>query len=261
MNALLPSPEAQTEREALVNTELSKWERYISAQKLAILPNPCLCPAIPCAPSTSRIHILDKPSIVSSIRNMLGFTGDYQGVPVSVMSSGMGIPSALIYCTELFEKFAVKRIIRVGTCATVSPDISLRDLIIAIAASTDSSMNRVLFDGFDFSPIANFDMASSAATLAKRRNLRHHVGGLFTSDHFYRPDDKLIQRLQSAGILGLEMETAGIYSAAARFDAKALSICSVTDHKLEGISISPQDRQSSLDTMIQLALDVIRSPE
>jgi purine-nucleoside phosphorylase len=193
---------------------------------------------------------------VSDVRNMLGFTGRYRESRVSVMAHGMGIPSASIYCTELIQEFGVKRILRVGSCGTVHPYVGLRDLVIALGASTDSKVNRMRFGGHDLAAIATFDLVRRAVRVAERKNLTFHVGSVFSTDLFYAPNSTQLDLMRGNNILAVEMETAGIYAIAAELDAEALAMCTVSDDIKTGDALSPAERQSSFDEMIQLALEV-----
>ncbi|MFZ2508344.1 MAG: purine-nucleoside phosphorylase [Steroidobacteraceae bacterium] len=192
---------------------------------------------------------------VNEVRNMWGFTGEYRGRPLSVMASGMGIASASIYCQELITEFGVKRIIRVGSCGTTHPSVKLRDLVIAMGASTDSGVNRMRFHGYDFAAIASFRLLRNAVAIAEERKLEFHVGNLFSTDLFYRPEPGMLDVMAKYGILGIEMETAGIYTLAAELGAEALAICTVSDDIRKGTELTQAERQSSLDDMIRLALD------
>ncbi|MDH4260855.1 MAG: purine-nucleoside phosphorylase, partial [Gammaproteobacteria bacterium] len=151
---------------------------------------------------------------VNEVRNMWGFTGEYRGRPLSVMAHGMGIPSASIYCQELITEFAVKRIIRVGSCGTVHPSVKLRDLVIAMGASTDSGVNRMRFRGYDLAAIASFRLLRNAVKIAEERKLQFHVGNVFSTDLFYTPEPGMFDVMSKYGILGIEMEAAGIYTLA-----------------------------------------------
>ena len=193
---------------------------------------------------------------VSDVRNMFGFTGRYEEHVISVMAHGMGIPSASIYCTELIQDFGVKRILRVGSCGTVHPSVGLRDLVIAMGASTDSNVNRMRFGGYDLAAIADFDLVRRAVRVAEEKNVTFHVGNVFSTDLFYAPNSTQLDLMRSNNILAVEMETAGIYAIAAELDAEALAICTVSDDIKTRDALSPAERQSSFDEMIQLALEV-----
>ena len=200
-------------------------------------------------------RFLDGARQVADVRNMLGFTGSYQGNPVSVMAHGMGIPSASIYCTELIRNYGVKRVIRVGSCGTVHPAVRLRDIVIAMGASTDSAVNRNRFAGHDLAALASFELVRRAVAAAQRRGLSFHVGNVFSADLFYTPDPGVFDLMERFGILGVEMETAGIYTLAAELGAEALALCTVSDLIRTGERLSPAERQTSFDEMISLALE------
>lgn len=198
---------------------------------------------------------LDRARQVSDVRNMLGFTGEFRGHQVSVMAHGMGIPSASIYCTELIREYGVRRIVRVGSCGTVHPAVRLRDVVIAMGASTDSGVNRMRFGGYDLAAIASFTLLRSAVRAAERRALSFHVGNVFSADLFYAADANQVELMRRNNILGVEMETAGIYALAAELGAEALAICTVSDDIKTGDALSPDERQTSFDEMIELALE------
>lgn len=198
---------------------------------------------------------LDAARQVTDVRNMLGFTGNFRGNNVSVMAHGMGIPSAAIYCTELIREYGVKRIVRVGSCGTVHPDVELRDIVIAMGASTDSGVNRMRFGGYDLAAVASFGLLREAVRAAEKRHLRFHVGNIFSADLFYAADPTQLDLIRRNNILGIEMETAGIYTIAAELGADALTICTVSDNIKNGERLSPEERQTSFDEMIELALE------
>lgn len=192
---------------------------------------------------------------VNSVRGMLGFTGEYKGSRLSVMGSGMGIPSMSIYAKELITEFGVKNIIRVGTCGALSDDVNLRDVIIAIGASTDSVVNRTRLMGFDFSATASYELLAAAVSSAKAANIPVRVGNIFSSDLFYTPVENMMERLAQMGILAVDMEAAGLYGVAAEYGANALTVLTVSDHIPRGEAATPEERQSSFNDMIILTLD------
>ena len=202
---------------------------------------------------------LDKAELVTDVRNVLGYTGEYEGTRVSVMASGMGIPSASIYTKELITEYGVKEIIRVGSCGSVSDKVQLRDVVIGMGASTDSNVNRIRFGGYDYAAIADFGLLEKAVAAARALNLNTKVGNIFSADLFYTPDTAMFDLMDKYAILGVEMEAAGVYSAAVEFGARALAICTVTDHIRSGAALSSEERQLSLDDMIKLALNVAKS--
>ena len=200
---------------------------------------------------------LDKPRRVTDVRNMWGFTGEYKGKPVSVMAHGMGIPSVSIYCTELITEYGVRRVIRVGSCGTSHPDVRLRDIIIGMGASTDSNVNRIRFGGYDLAAIASFDLVRKAVAAAEQQNVRYHVGNLFSGDLFYTPDTDMFETMARFNVYGIEMEAAGIYPIAVEYGAEALAICTVSDDIPSGKALSTDERQSTFDEMILVALETV----
>ena len=198
---------------------------------------------------------LDGCRRVSDVRNMWGFTGEYRGFPVSVMAHGMGIPSASIYCTELIVEYGVKRLIRVGSCGTSHPDVRLRDLVIAQGASTDSAVNRMRFGGYDYAALATFDLVRKAVAVAEAHELRYHVGNIFSADLFYTPDPGMFETMAKFNVYGIEMEAAGIYPIAAEHGVEALAICTVSDDIPSGNALSIEERATTFDEMIAVALE------
>ncbi|ALD15465.1 purine nucleoside phosphorylase DeoD-type [Buchnera aphidicola (Aphis glycines)] len=191
---------------------------------------------------------------VNKTRLMLAYTGYYKNKKVSVMSHGIGIPSAALYVRELIVEYNVKKIIRIGTCGAVRDDIKLRDIVIGLGASTDSKFNRIRFQNHDYAAIADFNIAYNAFLFAKKMNVKIHIGNFFTTDSFYT-DQNMLDILKKYNIVGIDMETAGIYSVASEFRAQALSICTVSDHISKKESVSSKDRESSFNDMIILSLE------
>ncbi|MCG3885103.1 purine-nucleoside phosphorylase [Photobacterium leiognathi] len=200
-------------------------------------------------------HFLDNAKEVTNVRGMLGFTGEYKGKPVSVMGHGMGIPSASIYTYELIKEYNVKNLIRIGSCGAIHDDVKLMDLVIAMGASTDSKVNRIRMRDHDFAALADFSLLRTCVEQAEKKQLQHKVGNIFSSDLFYRPDFDFYEQMARYGILGVEMEAAAFYGVAAELNAKALTICTVTDHIIKNEGLSAEDRQTTLNDMILLALD------
>jgi purine-nucleoside phosphorylase len=204
---------------------------------------------------------LDDVRRVTDVRNMWGFTGAYKGVPVSVMAHGMGIPSVSIYCTELITEYDVKRIIRVGSCGTTHPDVQLRDVLIAMGASTDSNVNRIRFGGYDLAALATFSLVQNAVKAAEDNKVRYHVGNIFSADLFYTPDPDMFDTMAKYNVLGVEMEAAGIFTIAAEHGVESLAICTVSDDIRSGDALSTDERQSTFDEMIVVALETVRISE
>ncbi len=189
------------------------------------------------------------------MRNMWGFTGEYKGNPLSVMAHGMGIPSVSIYCTELIRDYGVRRVMRVGSCGTSHPDVKLRDLVIAQGASTDSGVNRMRFGGYDYAALATFHLVRKAVEVAEAHKVRYHVGNIFSADLFYTPDPEMFETMAKFDVYGVEMEAAGMYPIAAEFGAEALAICTVSDDIPSGAALSVEERATTFDEMISVALE------
>jgi purine-nucleoside phosphorylase len=201
---------------------------------------------------------LDDPKQVNGIRNCLGFTGTWKGRRVSTQATGMGQPSLSIYVHELITVYGLEKLIRVGTAGGLREEVRVRDLIIAQGATTDSTIVKDGFGPYSFAPLADFGLLRFAVEKAEAAGLRYHVGNMLSSDIFYHvePGMEGYGRLPAHGILGVEMESAALYTLAARFNRKALTICTMTDSLVTGEVMSAADRQSSLRDMITLALDV-----
>jgi purine-nucleoside phosphorylase len=194
----------------------------------------------------------------STVRNMLGYTGLFQGAEVSVQGSGMGQPSASIYAHELINDYGVTTLIRVGTCGALSTDLRLRDVIAASGSSTDSAVNRMRFDGLiDYAPVADFGLLRTSVDVAARRGIEMTVGPILATDTFYTDRPDLYDRLADYGVLAVEMESAALYTIAARFKARALTLLTVSDHLKTGEHASAQDRQETFAQMVEVALETI----
>lgn len=198
----------------------------------------------------------DNAKKVNDVRNMFGFTGNYKGKSVSVMGSGMGIPSASIYARELYTEYDVENIIRVGSAGSIRSDVNIRDVVIGQGASTDSRVNRTRFDGLDFSAIADFGLLRHAVKAAEKAGKNVHVGNIFSADLFYHPDPSSFDTLEKMGILAVEMEAAGLYGVAAEYNKKALAIVTISDHIRTGEATSAEERQKTFDDMVEIALEV-----
>ncbi len=199
---------------------------------------------------------LDDATCYSEVRGMLGYTGTWQGTPVSVQGSGMGQPSMAIYVNELFREYDVASIIRVGSCGGLSEKVAIRDILIASGACTDSSMNRITFEGLDYAPVADFGLLRAAVEAAETgdREAAVHIGLIYSSDSFYASRPELMTRMVDYGVLGVEMETSGLYTLAAKFGRKALAICTVSDHILTGEETTSDERERTFADMIDIAL-------
>ena len=229
---------------------------HIEAAPGAFAPT-VLMPGDPLRAKHIAENFFENPVQVNGIRGMLGFTGKYKGKPVSAMGSGMGIPSVSIYSKELFTEYDVQTIIRVGSCGTVVKNAQLREVVIGIGACTDSKVNRARFGGHDFAAVADFDLAKRASEAAESLGIPVRSGNLFSADLFYTPETEMFDRMEKMGIVGIEMEAAGLYGCAAEFGRKALAICTVSDHIRTGEDVSAECRQSSFDDMVKIALECI----
>jgi purine-nucleoside phosphorylase len=200
---------------------------------------------------------LDDAVQVCDVRNMYGYTGTYKGRRISVMGHGMGIPSCSIYVTELIKDFGVKKVIRVGSCGAVRTDVKLRDVVIGVGACTDSKVNRIRFRDHDFAAIADYGMARNAEIAAKNLGIDVKMGNLFSAELFYTPDPSMFDVMDKYGILGVEMEAAGIYGIAAEYGAKALAICTVSDHIKLGEETTSEERATTFNEMMEIALESV----
>ncbi|MFC7550565.1 purine-nucleoside phosphorylase [Plantactinospora sp. GCM10030261] len=201
---------------------------------------------------------LEDAKCYSTVRGMLGYTGRWSGVEVSVQGSGMGMPSASIYAHELINEYGVKSLIRVGSCGALTEDLQLRDVIAASGSSTDSNMNRFRFDGLiDYAPVADFGLLRTSVEVAERRGISMRVGPILAADAFYTDRPDLYDRLADYGVLAVEMESAALYTIAARFKARALTVLTVSDHIKTGAKTSAQDREQTFGQMVEIALDTI----
>lgn len=200
---------------------------------------------------------LDNATEVTNVRGMLGYTGMYKNRKISVMGHGMGIPSCSIYTTELIKFYGVKNIIRVGSCGAISADVNVGDVVVGMGACTDSKVNRLRFRDNDFAAIADFNLTRNAVDAANKLGVPVKVGNLFSADLFYSPDPKMFDVMEKYNILGVEMEAAGIYGVAAEFGAKALAICTVSDHIRTGVAMSSEQRQLGFKDMITVALESV----
>lgn len=197
---------------------------------------------------------LEGATCYNEVRGMLGYTGTYKGERISVQGTGMGVPSISIYINELMQSYGVQNLIRVGTCGAIQKDVKVRDVIIAMSASTDSQMNRLTFGGVDYAPTASFPLLKKAYDTGVEKGLNLKVGNVFTSDMFYN-DNSELEKWAKYGILAIEMETSALYTLASKFERNALSILTVSDHILTGEETSSEERQTTFNDMIEVALD------
>ena len=230
---------------------------HIAAEKGQIAPR-VLFPGDPLRAKWIAETYLEDAKCYSNVRGMLGFTGTYEGVSVSVQGSGMGMPSASIYYHELLAEYGATSLIRVGSCGALTEDLQLRDVVAASASSTDSAMNRVRFDGLvDYAPVASFELLRTAVDVAAALGVPVHVGQVFAADAFYTDRPDLFDRLAAYGVLAVEMESAALYTLAARFKARALTLLTVSDHIKTGAHTTAQEREQTFAHMVELALATV----
>jgi purine-nucleoside phosphorylase len=226
---------------------------HISAQK-GDFADAVLMPGDPQRAEHIANTYLQSPKRVTDVRNVWGYTGDFQGHRVSVMAHGMGIPSCSIYATELVREYGVKTLIRVGSCGALAADVKLGDVLIAMGASTDSKVNRTRFLDHDFAAIADFGLVDAAVAAARAQKTPVRVGNVFSSDLFYSPQTQAFDVMEKMGILGVEMEAAGLYAIAAEEHVRALTILTVSDHIRRHEQMTAEQRRTSFDAMIRIGL-------
>ena len=191
----------------------------------------------------------------NNVRGMLGFTGTYKGKKVSVQGTGMGVPSIGIYAHELIAEFGVKNLIRIGTAGSYQENVKIRDVVLAMSASTDSAINKLRFNGADYAPTANAEMLFKAHEIAKQKGLNVKSGNVFTSDTFYGDDPNAWKKWAKFGVLCVEMETAQLYTTAAKFGVNALTLLTISDSLVTGEVTSAEERQLTFNDMIEVALE------
>ena len=225
---------------------------HIGAKKGDIAPT-VLLPGDPLRAQWIAENFFENSVRYNTVRNMFGFTGTYKGNPISVQGNVMGVPSISIYVTELFKDFDVQTAIRVGTCGAVGP-LKLRDVVIAMSASTDSGTNRRATGGLDYAPTANYELLESAVKAARANGVSHHVGGIATMDVFY-DDSNALDVLESLGVYAVEMETTGLYTIAAKYRRRALTICTVSDLIRSQEVTTAEERETGFKAMVEIALE------
>lgn len=202
---------------------------------------------------------LEDVTCYSQVRNMLGFTGTYAGRRISVQGTGMGQPSLAIYVHELLTEYGAKTLVRVGSCGALLPSVKVRDIVIAMTACTDSSMNRLRFDGIDFAPAADYGLLRTAVDAAEAAGLPVHVGAIMSGDSFYSDRPQLTARLAEYGVLAVEMEASALYTLAAKHGARALAICTVSDSLVTGEHTSADERERTFHAKAELTLKTVTS--
>jgi purine-nucleoside phosphorylase len=195
---------------------------------------------------------LDKPERFNDVRNMFGYTGTYLGKRVSVMGTGMGMPSLSIYVNELIRDYGVKKLVRVGTCGGLTEEVKVRDMILGISTSTDSAINQVRFKGMDYAPAPSFRLLEAAYMAAKDKGMPVHVGKIISSDSFYTEDPDQWKLWARFGVIGVEMEAAELYTLAAKYGVEALAVLTVSDHLVTHEVTSSAEREKTFNSMIEV---------
>lgn len=222
--------------------------------KIGDIAETVLMPGDPLRAKFIAENYLENAVCYNEVRGMFGFTGTYKGTRISVQGSGMGMPSMAIYSHELYNIYGVENIIRIGTAGAIAESVNLRDIVIAMSASTNSNYASQYNLPGTYAPTASWKLLSSAVDVAKKNGCSYHVGNIFSSDTFYDDADSLIQ-WQKMGVLAIEMETAALYMTSARAGKNALCILTVSDCPLHNLSTTPEERQTSFRTMMEIALD------
>lgn len=228
---------------------------HIGAKQGQIAPT-VLLPGDPLRAKHIAETMLENAVCYNEVRGMLGYTGRYEGKHVSVMGSGMGIPTLSIYVHELVTEYQVKTLIRVGTCGALQPDLRVGDIVLAMTASTDSQTNKLRFHGMDYAPAASFELLLRAYQVAKERGIDVRVGGLFSGDTFYSDDPGWWKIWAEFGALVCEMETNALYTLAAKFKVDALSVLTVSDSLVTGEESTAQQRERDFSQMAKIALEI-----
>ncbi|MCX7646963.1 MAG: purine-nucleoside phosphorylase [Rhodobacteraceae bacterium] len=197
---------------------------------------------------------LENARLVSEVRGMLGFTGTWKGNPVTIHGSGMGMPSLSIYVNELIRDYGARTLIRIGSCGAMQEAVRIRDVVLAMTASSLSTPSRGVFRELNFAPCADWGLLRSAADAAAASGTPFHVGGIYSSDVFYDERPDLNQQLTRHGVLAVEMETAELYTLAARHGRRALAVLTVSDHLLTHEALPAEDRERSFGAMVGIAL-------
>lgn len=228
---------------------------HIGAQKAEIAET-ILLPGDPLRAKFIAETMLENVTMYNEVRGMYGYTGTYKGKRISVQGTGMGVPSISIYANELITSYGVKNLIRVGTCGSLQENVKIRDIVLAMSASTDSNINKIRFSGMDYAPTASFNLLKKAYDKAIDLKLDVKVGNIFTSDTFYNDNPDSWKIWADFGALAVEMETAGLYTLAAKYGVNALTILTVSDSLVTGEETTSQERQETFTKMIEIALEI-----
>jgi len=228
---------------------------HIDAKKNEIAET-VLMPGDPLRAKWMAETFLDNAYCYSNIRGMLGYTGEFKGQRISIQGSGMGIPSAMIYYHELIKEYDVKRIIRVGTAGSYHEDVKIRDIILALSASTNSGINNAIFNDVSYAPTANFNLIMKAAVYGQENNIPIKAGNVLSSDQYYDEDPLAYKKWAKYGVLCVEMEAAGLYTIAAKYNIEALAILTISDSLVTGEKCSYEERERTFEEMVKIALNI-----
>jgi len=227
-----------------------------NAAKKGEIAETVLLPGDPLRAKFIADTFLEKPVCYSTVRNMFGYTGTYKGKRVSVQGTGMGVPSISIYVTELINEYGVQNLVRIGSCGAIQPEIKVRDVIMAQGSCTDSNVNRVRFKGLDYAPVADFGLMQKAWKIAGDKHIDLKVGNILTSDTFYGDDPDSWKMWAAYNVLAVEMETAALYTIAAKYRRKALTLLTVSDHIITHEETTAEERQNTFKSMMEIALEL-----
>lgn len=214
-----------------------------------------LLPGDPLRAKWAAETYLEAPRLVNEVRGMLGYTGTWQGHPVTIHGSGMGMPSLSIYVNELIKDYNAQTLIRIGSCGGMQENVKVRDVILAMTSTSLSTPSRGILKEINFSPCCDFGLLSAAHAVAKGKSVATHVGGIYSSDVFYDERPDLNEQMVRHGILGVEMEAAELYTLAARYNRRALAVLTVSDHLITGEALPSEDRERSFGDMVEIALE------
>jgi len=215
-----------------------------------------LMPGDPLRARWAAEKFLENPHCYNEVRGMYGYTGTYKGKRISIQGSGMGMPSFSIYATELIDFYGVKSLIRIGSCGSLQKDVKVRDVVVAMTASTESSMNKIRFGGRDFAPSADPDLFIKALQYCRDHNISHKAGSLVSNDSFYNPDPEAWKLWAEYGTLAVEMEASALYTIAAHKGVRGLALCTVSDSLVTGEDLPAADREQTFADMVEVALEI-----
>ncbi len=226
--------------------------------KVGEIAESILLPGDPLRAKFIAENFLEDVILYNEVRGMLGYTGYYKGKRISVQGTGMGLPSISIYLHELMRDYGVQKLMRIGTCGSINENVKLKDVVLGQASSTDNAMNLLRFDGKSYAPIADFELLKQAYDVAIAKNMQVKVGNVLASDTFYDDDYEKdpYQKWRDFGVMVVEMESAALYTLAAKYGRKALTLLTVSDHILTGEKCSSEERQNSFTDMMEIALEI-----